>query len=203
MSKAEICPVSAIILAGGLARRLGGRDKGLIPLANQPLAAWVVRRISGQVSEVLLSANRNLAEYAALGHTVVPDYLPGRPGPLAGVLAAARTASREWMLVLPCDVPFLPLDLAQRLYRHAIETNARLLRAADETGEHYAMMLMHRDLVPDLAGYVEAGGRQVRAWQEQNRAESVLFGDDPYAFLNINTPDELRTAERVASRYPS
>jgi molybdenum cofactor guanylyltransferase len=194
-------PVTAVILAGGLARRFQGEDKGLIELAQRPLAAWTAERLSGHAAEVLINANRNLGRYAALGHTVVPDYLPDRPGPLAGLLAAARTAQQEWLLCAPCDVPFLPLDLVMQLHDHAIASQVKLTRAADETGTHFAIMLVHRALLPDLDAFVREGGRQVQAWQARHASETIYFGDDPYAFLNINTPDDLRKAERLAHRY--
>lgn len=194
-------PVSAVILAGGQARRFQGDDKGLIQLVQRPLVAWVAERLSGHAAEVLINANRNLDRYAAIGHTVVPDYLPDYPGPLAGLLAAARTAQHEWLLSVPCDTPFLPLDLVMQLHDHAMASNVRLARAADETGTHFAMMLIHRDLVADLAEFVSGGGRQVQAWQARHASETIFFGDDPYAFLNINTPDDLRKAERIAHRY--
>lgn len=194
-------PVSAIILAGGQARRFKGEDKGLLRLDGRPLAAWVAQRLGGQAAEILISANRNLADYGALGHTVVPDHLPGQPGPLAGLLACARTAREEWLLSVPCDVPFLPLDLVMRLHNHALTSHLPLVRAADETGTHFAVMLAHRDLMSDLAEFVAGGGRQVQAWQERHPLETLYFGADPYAFLNINTQDDLKTAERVASRY--
>lgn len=198
---AEPRPVSAVILAGGLARRFQGEDKGLIELAQRPLAAWVAERLSGHAAEVLINANRNLGRYAALGHTVVPDHLPDRPGPLAGLLAAARTAQREWLLCVPCDIPFLPLDLVMQLHDHAVASQVRLARAADETGTHFAVMLVHRELIADLDEFVRTGGRQVQAWQARHASETIYFGNDPYAFLNINTPDDLRTAERIAHRY--
>ena len=201
MRAPEPPPVSAVILAGGLARRFRGEDKGLIELAGHPLIAWTARRLQGHAAEILINANRNLDRYAALGHTVVPDTLPDNPGPLAGLLAAALTAQRDWLLCVPCDVPFLPLTLVDHLYRQATEAGAPLARAADEIGTHYAIMLAHRDLMPDLRAYVEAGGRRVQAWQERHACETVYFGDDPYAFLNLNTPEDLRTAERLAPRY--
>ncbi len=194
-------PVSAVILAGGLARRFQGEDKGLIELSRRPLAAWVAERLSGHVAEVLINANRNLNRYAAIGHTVVPDYLPDRPGPLAGLLAAARTAQQEWLLSVPCDTPFLPLDLTGRLLDHALASQVRLARAADETGNQFAIMLVHRELIADLEEFVSSGGRQVQAWQARHACETIYFGDDPYAFLNLNTPDDLRKAERLAPRY--
>lgn len=197
----EARPVSAVILAGGQARRFNGEDKGLIDLAGQPLAAWVAQRLAGHANEILINANRNLSAYAALGHTVVPDHLPGQPGPLAGLLAAARTARHEWLLSVPCDVPFLPLDLVMRLHDQALALQVPIVRVADETGTHFAIMLAHHDLMPDLENYVAGGGRQVQAWQARHPGETLFFGADPYAFLNINTQEDLRTAERVAARY--
>lgn len=200
-ASSDIRPVSAVILAGGLARRFQGEDKGLISLARRPLVAWVAERLAGHAGEVLINANRNLSRYAAIGHTVVPDYLPDNPGPLAGLLSAARTAQQEWLLSVPCDTPFLPLDLVMQLYDHAVTSKVKLARAADETGTHFAIMLVHRDLVPDLDSYVREGGRKVQAWQARHANETIFFGGDPYAFLNINTPDELKKAERIALRY--
>ncbi|MEW5787849.1 MAG: molybdenum cofactor guanylyltransferase MobA [Pseudomonadota bacterium] len=201
MDRIEPLPVSAIILAGGLARRFAGKDKGLLALDGRPLCAWVAERLAGRAREVLINANRNLSEYARLGYTVVPDYLPEHPGPLAGLLAGARTAQGEWLLTVPCDAPFLPMDLLPRLHGFALASQVPLVRAADETGIHYALMLVHRDLLPDLEAYVREGGKQVRSWQERHALETVYFGDDPYAFLNVNTPEDLKTAERVANRY--
>jgi molybdopterin-guanine dinucleotide biosynthesis protein A len=197
----EARPVTAVILAGGQGRRFKGEDKGLIRLAGLPLAAWVVQRLEGHADEILVNANRNLPAYAALGHTVVPDHLPAQPGPLAGLLAAARTARHEWLLSVPCDVPFLPLDLVMRLHDHALAHQFPLVRVADETGTHFAVMLVHRDLMAYLESYVAGGGRQVQGWQERHPNETLFFAEDPYAFLNINTQEDLRTAERVAARY--
>ena len=201
MKHATPVPVTAVILAGGLARRFKGEDKGLIELAGRPLAGWVAERLHGHVAEILLNANRNLAVYAALGYTVVADHLPGNPGPLAGILAAGRTAQQEWLLTVPCDAPFLPLDLAVHLHAQALANDVPLVRAADDSGIHYAIMLLHRSLLADLDLFVQNGGRQVRAWQETHSLETVVFGGDPYAFLNVNTPDDLRTAQRLARRY--
>jgi molybdenum cofactor guanylyltransferase len=194
-------PVTAVILAGGRALRFQGEDKGLIELARRPLAAWVAERLSGHVAETLINANRNLDRYAEIGHTLVPDYLPDHPGPLAGFLAAARTAQQEWLLGVPCDTPFLPLDLVRQLHDHAVASQVRLARAADETGTHFAIMLVHRELIADLEEFVSSGGRQVQAWQARHASETIYFGDDPYAFININTPEQLKKAERIATRY--
>jgi molybdopterin-guanine dinucleotide biosynthesis protein A len=165
------------------------------------LAGWVADRLAGHAAEILINANRNLLRYARLGHTVVPDHLPDYPGPLAGLLSASRTAQQEWLLTVPCDAPFLPLDLVMQLHEHAREGQVPLARAADETGTHFAIMLVHRDLMADLGSYVLGGGRQVQSWQARHPCETVYFGEDPYAFLNVNSPEDLKTAERVAHRY--
>jgi len=202
MAANDLAPVTGIVLAGGLARRFRGEDKGLIELAGRPLAGWVADGLRGRVAEIVVSANRNLPGYARLGHTVVPDRLPDYPGPLAGLLSAAATAQQEWLLTVPCDAPFLPLNLVSHLLEHARAATVPLARAADETGTHYAIMLAHHDLMDDLRDYVDEGGRRVQAWQQRHACETVYFGDDAYAFLNVNTPEDLRTAERVAHRYP-
>jgi len=202
MARIEPRPVTAIVLAGGLARRFKGEDKGLLELAHRPLAGWVADGLRGHAAEIVISANRNLLRYARLGHTVVPDHLPDYPGPLAGLLAAARTAQQEWLLTVPCDAPFLPLDLVMHLHDHARAASVPLARAADETGTHFAIMLVHRELMDDLAEYVRQGGRRVQAWQEGHPCETVYFGNDPYAFLNVNNPEDMKTAEQVAHRYP-
>lgn len=112
--------ITGLILAGGRARRMGGQDKGLIPLAGRPLIAWVIEALSSQVGSILISANRNQAAYAAFGCPVIGDEaggagLAGFQGPLAGIAAALTLAETPWLLTLPCDAPLPPVDLAARL----------------------------------------------------------------------------------------
>ena len=191
--------ISAIVLAGGQARRMGGRDKGLIPLAGRPLIAWVLARLAAQVDEILISANRHLDDYAALGHPVVTDDLPDQRGPLAGIVAAGRRAKGRWLLVVPCDAPFLPLDLACRLLAAARADNTRLACAADARQTHHATMLLHRDLLDSVAARLAQGQLKVQAWQAGQDCAVAHFADAPHAFLNINTPDDLAVAERLAA----
>jgi molybdopterin-guanine dinucleotide biosynthesis protein A len=189
--------VAAVILAGGRARRFGGQDKGLILLNGRPLVQWVADRLSPQVGEIVISANRNLADYGRLGCRVVADSLPDHPGPLAGILSAALAIECEWVLTSTCDTPFLPVDLVDRLLTVARDPDARVIRAADPGQVHYTLMLCHRSLLPDLAEYLAGGGRQVQAWQARHPCRNAVF-DDPLAFLNINTPEDLQQAERLA-----
>lgn len=194
--------VDGVILAGGRARRMSGEDKGLLPLRGHPLAEWVARRLAPQVRALVISANRNPEAYAALGWPVVPDDLPDHPGPLAGILAAGARLSGEWLLAVPCDLPFLPADLASRLHAAAVEQGLGAVYAAEPEREHYAVMLLRRGLLPELAAHVAAGGRQVRAWLGALGARGVPFAAAGEAFFNINTPDDLERAETLAAGRP-
>ncbi|MCX7673512.1 MAG: molybdenum cofactor guanylyltransferase [Thiobacillaceae bacterium] len=193
----EDCRVGAVILAGGRARRLGGRDKGLIPLCGRPLSAWVIERLRPQVDAIVLSANRNLAAYAALGHPVLADALPGHAGPLAGIAAAAGALRSAWLLTAPCDCPFLPDDLAARLLAGACAGGHAAVYAADPERAHYCVQLLRSDLLPRLRAYLDAGGRAAGAWLTSVGAAAVRF-EDAQAFFNVNTPHDLAEAARLA-----
>ncbi|MBX2824471.1 MAG: NTP transferase domain-containing protein, partial [Gammaproteobacteria bacterium] len=97
----------AVVLAGGLARRMDGRDKGLIPLAGMPLAGWALSRVRPQVEKVIINANRNIADYAELGEPVVPDSREGHLGPLAGLLTGLEILETDAVFMCPCDSPFV------------------------------------------------------------------------------------------------
>lgn len=191
--------VDGVILAGGRARRMDGRDKGLLTLRGHPLVEWVARRLAPQVGTLAISANRNLEAYAALGCPVVTDELPDHPGPLAGILAAGGRLNAEWLLVVPCDLPFLPDDLVERLLGAATAQGLTAVYAAEPEREHYAVMLIHRDRLADMAEHVAAGGRQVRAWLAAQGARGVMFPAAGAAFFNINTPEDLEQAESLAA----
>lgn len=177
---------------------MDARDKGLIDLAGRPLAAWVIGRLRPQVHEIVISANRNLDAYAALGCPVVADTLAGQPGPLAGILAAGARTTAPWLLVSPCDTPFLPADLARRMLAAAQTQGVPLVRAADADRVHYAVMLLRRDLLADLAAALDAGERRVQAWQAGHRHAEAVFAE-PYAFVNVNTAAQLAEAEALAA----
>jgi molybdopterin-guanine dinucleotide biosynthesis protein A len=116
-------------------------------------------------------------------------------------LAAARATQQEWLLSVPCDVPFLPLNLVMRLYDEAHTRQVDLVRAADASGTHFAIMLLHRNLLADLDEYVQLGGRKVQTWQAKHPSATVFFDEHPQVFMNINTPDDLKNAERMAHHY--
>lgn len=183
--------ISAIVLAGGEGRRMGGEDKGLLQLKNKALVEWVLARIVPQVSEVLISANRNLETYAALGYSVLPDKTEGYAGPLAGIARGLLDAHHDLVLSVPCDTPFLPDDLVARLYRALIDNAADL--AVPDTGDriHPAICLMRRPVGASLARYLAEGGRKVQDWQATRQCARADFRDTAPFFVNINNPEQL------------
>jgi molybdopterin-guanine dinucleotide biosynthesis protein A len=207
--------ITAIILAGGLGTRMGGLDKGLQCLNGVPLAAHVLQRLrqGGGVGPVLINANRHLDDYRALGPPVVCDDVPDQPGPLAGFLSGLQHSQTPYVLTVPCDAPHLPLDLAQRLGAALLGQGAdlALVRAPDGPASppHSAALrpraqpvfcLMSRRLLPDLSQYMAQGGRQVLAWAQRQRLAWADFGgagDDPLAFVNLNTLQELHAAHTL------
>ncbi len=187
---AERLPITGLVLAGGQGSRMGGRDKGLAPYRGRALVDHAIERIAPQVGELLISANRNLDEYAQRGCRVLTDTLPDFPGPLAGVLAGLQAASHEWVLTVPCDMPHLPADLAKRLF--AASQEADIVVAADGARTHPAVMLIHTRLAQALAAYLASGKRSVHGFQESVGFASVNF--DAAAMRNINRLDELEGA---------
>lgn len=186
-------PITGLVLAGGASRRMGGVDKGLLPLSGRPLVEWVLSRIRPQVDAVLISANRNEAAYAAFGHPVLRDLIPGFPGPLAGILRGLESAPTDLVLVVPCDTPFLPDDLTARL-ADALGDGALAVPVAGGRPQN-AICLLKRDLAPDLAAFLAEGGRGVEAWQRRHRRVLVDFEDEASFFANLNSPDDLARLE--------
>jgi len=191
---AERSKISAVILAGGLARRMGGADKGLELLNGRPLTAWVLERITPQVDELFVSANRNLDQYRRFGHPVLPDASPNFQGPLAGLLSAMTAAAHPLILSVPCDTPFLPDDLVGRLAMALKETGADIAVPVCGGQVHRAVCLCRRGLLPGLENFLAQGGRRVGEWQSMLRSVEVQF-DDERSFLNLNTADEMAASE--------
>ena len=185
--------ITGVVLAGGLGRRMGNRDKGLVPLEGQPLVARVLARFSPQVDELLVNANRHLDRYAAYGYRVVSDEVSGFPGPLAGVHSAMRAARFEWLACVPCDAPNLPGDLVSRLQRavRMNEADAAMARAAGRV--HPVFCLCRCSTAGKLQRYLANGGRRVEEWLATLGAVYVDFDDEPEAFRNVNTPEDLES----------
>jgi molybdopterin-guanine dinucleotide biosynthesis protein A len=184
--------VTGIVLAGGQGRRMGGVDKGLVDLDGRPLVAHVLARLAPQVGPIVISANQNLARYAAFGHPVAADTIAGFAGPLAGLHAGMAHATTAYVVTVPCDSPFLPADLVPRLAAALLAHAAQLAVAKTFDQPHPVFALVRRDALPSLTAFLDAGGRKIDAWYASLRHVEVPFDDEAVAFRNINTADELR-----------
>lgn len=190
--------ITAIILAGGQGQRFGGADKGLLLLDGKPLAAHVAAVIAPQVSSVIISANRNLDQYRALGHTVIEDQRGPYLGPLAGIAAALTTVTTELALVVPCDTPFLPRDLCSRLYTALQQQQADIAIAHDGQQLQQLCVLLRRELLDSLNAGLASGHLKVQRWMLEQRHCVVEFSGQSGAFININNSDDLTKAEAKA-----
>ncbi len=186
--------ITGLILAGGLGRRMGGRDKGLQPFRGKPMAARAIARLAPQVAALLINANQNLEAYAAFGYPVIPDRIAGFAGPLAGLHAGLLACETPLLVTTPCDSPFLPEDLVARLC-DALEAAGADLAVA-KTGEqpHPVFSLVRREVLDGLTAFLETGGRKVDAWYAALKVAEVPFPDER-AFANINTLEELNELE--------
>lgn len=183
--------ITGVVLAGGLGRRMGGVDKGLQELDGRPLVAHIIERLQPQVGGVLINANRSLERYADFGYPVISDAVQGFAGPLAGLHAALSAASTLYVATVPCDSPFLPVDLVFRLFSALTAEGAQI--AIARTGEqvHPVFCLCQRALLPDLTDYLQRGERRFAGWTARFPVVEVAFDDQPTAFANINTREEL------------
>jgi molybdenum cofactor guanylyltransferase len=187
--------ITGLVLAGGLARRMGGEDKGLVQLLGRPMIEYVLDALRPQVGPVLINANRNLDRYAACGHPVIPDTLEGYLGPLAGVLAGLRSLRTDFLLTVPCDAPLVGADLAGRLHDACIAADADVAVATDGRRRQPVFLLLRAGVAPSLECYLAAGGRKVDTWFGQLRLAEADFSDAPDTFVNVNDPDERKRLE--------
>jgi molybdopterin-guanine dinucleotide biosynthesis protein A len=206
--------IIGVILAGGLSRRMGGGDKGLLDVAGRPMLVHVVARLQPQVDALIVNANADPARFASLGLTVVPDTVDGFVGPLAGVLAGMRWSlahapAATHVVTAPADTPLLPDDTVARLHA-AVSGRAKAVAVAESHGKmHPVVGLWPVALADDLEDYLARGLRKVMAWAEQHAAVAVPFepviigGRTVDPFFNANTPEELaelRTLMQEAAR---
>ena len=192
--------ITALILAGGRGSRMGSVDKGLQLFKGMPMVAHVLERMSPQVDEVIINANRSIDQYAAFGHRVVPDTIDGFAGPLAGLHVGMTQATTTLLATVPCDSPFLPLDLVTRLHTAMELGNVDLAVAKTYDQAHPVFCLVKRDLEPHLREFLASGQRKIDKWYATLRVVEVQFDDQESAFTNINTEVELRELESTRAK---
>jgi len=195
--------IEAVILAGGMARRMGGNDKGLVELLSQPMIKHVIDRIKPQVSKILINANRNQAHYAELGFEVISDEDSGYLGPLAGMITAMGQTQADYLLVIPCDCPLLPTDLVERMLSQLQSEQAELAVASDGKREQPVVLLLKPELRTSMKAFLDGGERKIDFWYAKHKYAVTDFSDQPNAFINVNTPEQKQQiATKIAIETP-
>ena len=192
--------ITAVVLAGGRGRRLGGQDKGLMQLDGRPMIEHILNLVTPQVNAVIINANRNQQVYADSGHPVISDNMTDYQGPLAGFAAALAATDTDYIMTLPCDGPYVPADLASRLSAAIIENDAELAVAHDGQRMQPVYALIPRSLLGSLQGFLDAGDRKIDLWYARHDTALADFSDVIDTFFNINTDDDLRTADKTGSK---
>ena len=188
--------ITGIILAGGRATRMQGQDKGLIELQQQALIQHVIDRLQPQVDEIRINANRSFEHYRQFGFPVFNDANQDFQGPLSGMLQGLRQIGAEpeehadWIVCVPCDAPKLPADLIVR-FSQALGNRDFLAVADDGKWMQPTFCMLHRSLADSLENYIADGGRKTGDWLRQEKAIRVDFSDQPSAFVNLNSPEDL------------
>ncbi|KFC75346.1 Molybdenum cofactor guanylyltransferase [Bosea sp. LC85] len=200
-------PTLGLLLAGGLARRMGGGDKPLRLIAGRSILAHVVDRLGPQCDGLLINANGDLARFAAFGLPVVGDSVPGFAGPLAGILAgldwmAANRPGHVWMVSVAADTPFIPRDLVQRLHAARAAANVPLACAASGGWAHPVIGLWSVALRDDLRHALTVEDeRKIGRWTARHGVATVEWPVEPVdPFFNANRPDDLVEAEQLHAR---
>lgn len=192
--------VTAIILAGGRAQRMGGIDKGLIKLRGRPMVEHIIEALRTQVDTILINANRNLDEYSKLGFKVIKDEIDDFQGPLAGIASGLSHSETDYIVTAPCDGPFLAPDYVSRLYHTARENDANISVAFDGERLQPVYAMIKKSLLPSLLAYLRAGDRKIDLWYQQESFVQVDFSSSPKIFTNINTPEELQLNEAFLAK---
>lgn len=182
--------VTAVILAGGQGSRMDGADKGWVEFEGRALVERLLPQLAAQADEVIISANRNIERYAALGVRVVSDVRIGFAGPLAGIEAALIACTTDWLLTCPVDTLTLPDDYA-----------SRMLAAAPSVVIQQGRLQPVFQLVPPsaldaLRRFLDAGERKVGLWAERQSLTPISFDDIPYAFANLNDWQAIQQAQQ-------
>jgi molybdenum cofactor guanylyltransferase len=199
--------ILGLVLAGGLARRMGGGDKARIRIGGKTILERVLARLAPQCAQVIINANGDPARFADTGLPVVADSVPGFPGPLAGILAgldwaAAHTPDVADMVSVPGDCPFLPADLVELLAAARQAAGAPLACARSGEWRHPTIALWRVALRDDLRkAVVEEGLRKIESWTARHGVAIADWPDRPVdPFFNVNTREDVAAAERIAAQ---
>lgn len=189
-----------VILAGGLATRMGGGDKGLLKLGQMTILSHVIERLEPQVERLAINANGDPTRFDGYGLPVVPDSVSGFAGPLAGVLAGLDWAAEQGadgIVTVAADTPFFPCDLVPRLQLAGEGMVHPLVLARTPDGRQPTFGLWPMALRDDLRASLQAGLRKVVMWTDTHEGRTALFDDQGTPFFNVNTPEDLAQAHQM------
>lgn len=201
-------PTLGLVLAGGLARRMGGGDKARIEINGVSILDRVLATLSAQCPRIVINANGDPRRFEDTGLPVIPDNVAGHPGPLAGILAgldwlAAQNLGIEWMVSVPGDCPFVPDDLVERLHAARRKMGVGVPLACARSGEwrHPVVGLWPVALRADLRkALVEEDLRKIDIWTARHGVAIADWPTEPVdPFLNVNTPEDVAQAEQMAN----
>ncbi len=202
-------PTLGLVLAGGLARRMGGGDKARIKIGGMSILQRVLACLMPQCSRVIINANGDAARFADTGLPVVADSVPDFAGPLAGILAgldwaAANAPAIEWLVSVPGDCPFLPKDLVARLHDARAASNVPLACARSGEWRHPVVGLWPVRLREDLRhALVDENLHKIELWTARHGIAIAEWPKIPFdPFFNVNTPEDAARAEAIAAEYP-
>jgi len=187
--------ITAVILAGGQGRRMGGEDKGLIEFDGRPLVEILVASLERQGVAIVINANRNVDRYRQFGYPVVSDQLQDYQGPLAGFASAMAAVDSRFIVTLPCDAPRLADDYVARFIAAAAGREPGVLVAFDGERLQPVHALIRVDLLPSLQRFLGSGERKIDRWYAEQDFEQVDFSDCAGMFRNINTPSDRESLQ--------
>ena len=184
--------LSGIIIAGGKALRMNGLDKGLVLLNKQPMITRVINHFSHHCDEIIISANRHLDDYQQWQYAVYPDIDFIDCGPLAGLYQCLLHTNHPYILISPCDTPYLPQNYADKLFQALCQSSADVAISQYQGRLQYAHFLIKNHLTKQIKSYLEAGNRSLKGWHEQQPFIVVDFKTQPHDFKNINSLTALQ-----------
>jgi len=184
--------VTAVILAGGMARRMRGQDKGLVKFKGVPMIARIIDQIKHQCAHIVINANRNIAQYEQFRLPVFSDDIQDHQGPLSGMHTALRKTNTEWIITLPCDSPFVSDQYVSRMTQSVTSTHQKLAVALYHDRLQPVYALIHHDLESSLGAFLKTGGRKIDHWYSKHDFATVNMDNLPETFFNINTLEELQ-----------
>ncbi len=180
---------SWVILAGGQARRMGGKDKGFVLFQDKPLIEHALDTLTSQTDQIAINANRSIEEYSRYGVTF-PDQFSEYPGPLAGMHSGLVNMNSDWVGFIPCDSPNLPNNLVSLLC-NAVKEDTDIVVAHDGEYMQPVVTLMHKRIIPKIDAFLTRGDRKIILLYKECNTVFADFSDYPNAFINLNSPQEL------------